>query len=73
MTQVCCPSCRLRLTRAAAAYLVACPSCGEPLQSVPSAEEILGYRLVTDDDRTDALPQAVAVALPFDPPGPEPR
>src|SRR3954471_10472811 len=65
MTQVCCPSCGLRFARAAAAYLVACPSCGEPPQPVPSAEHVLGFRLVSDDDRSDSLPVAVAVALPL--------
>ena len=63
MTQVCCPSCRLRFTRAAAAYLVACPDCGEPPQPVVRAEDILGFRLVSDDDRSDSLPVALAIAL----------
>jgi hypothetical protein len=39
---------------------------------VHSAELIVGYRLVADE-RTDALPAAVAVALPIDQPGREPR
>lgn len=67
MTQVCCPSCRLRFTRAAAAYLVACPECGQPPQPVPSAERVVGFRLVADDydyDDSDVAPAAIAVALP---------
>jgi len=67
MTHACCPSCRLRFTRAAAAHLVACPSCGEPTRSVASGLT-LGYRLLTDDDRTGTLPMAVAVALPIERP-----
>jgi hypothetical protein len=69
MTQVCCPGCRLRFTRAAAAYLVACPYCGEPPQPVLSAERVLGFRLVSDDDRSDSLPVARAIALPIPTPG----
>jgi hypothetical protein len=64
MTQVCCPSCRLRFTRATAAYLVACPQCGEPPRPVAD-ERALGFRLLTDDDRSEALPHAVAVAMPI--------
>ena len=69
MTQVCCPSCRLRFTRAAAAYLAACPDCGEPPQPVLSAESVLGFRLVSDDYRPESLPEARAVSLPIPPPG----
>lgn len=65
MTQACCPSCRLRFSREVAAYLVACPDCGEPPQPVLSAEHVLGFRLVSDDDRSDSLPVALAVALPI--------
>jgi hypothetical protein len=65
MTHLCCPSCRLRFARAAAAYLVACPDCGEPPQPVLSAERVLGFRLVSDDARSDSLPVALAVALPI--------
>jgi predicted amidophosphoribosyltransferase len=72
MTQACCPSCRLRFTRAAAAHLDACPLCGEPIQAVPSAAHLLGFRLISDDDRSDSLPQAVAVALPDPDPGTTP-
>ena len=67
MTQVCCPSCRLRFTRAAAAYLVACPECGRPPHPAPNAERVVGFRLASDDcdyDDSDVVPVAVAVALP---------
>ena len=64
MTQVCCPGCRLRFTGAAAAYLVACPQCGELLQPIPSAEAIIGFRRFADDEFPDAVPEAVAIALP---------
>jgi hypothetical protein len=69
MTHVCCPSCRLRFTRSAAAYLVACPLCGGPPRPVSSAELALGFRLLSDDDGLDELPQAVAVVMPVPPPG----
>jgi hypothetical protein len=69
MTQVCCPSCRLRFTRAAAAYLVACPGCGEPPQTIDRAEATIGFRLAPRDDLPDELLQAVAVALPVHDPG----
>jgi hypothetical protein len=65
MTQVCCPSCRLRFAPAVAAYLVACPHCGKPPQPVLSAERVLGFRLVSDDERFASLPVALAVALPI--------
>jgi predicted nucleic acid-binding Zn-ribbon protein len=72
MTHACCPSCGLRFTTAAAAYLLACPECGGPPQRVPSAEHVLGFRLWTDDDCRDALPQAVAVATRIHAPAMEP-
>lgn len=65
MTQVCCPSCRLRFTRAAASYLEACPACGEPPQPVRSAADVLGFRLVSDRDGAGSLPDALAVSLPI--------
>lgn len=71
MTQVCCPSCRLRFNRAAAAYLVSCPQCGAPLLPV-ATEHVLGFQLLTDDDRSETLPHAIAVALPVDRPGSDP-
>jgi hypothetical protein len=65
MTQVCCPSCRLRFTRATAAHLVACPECGAPPEPVLSAERVIGFRLASGiDELSDTLPIAVAVALP---------
>jgi hypothetical protein len=64
MTQVCCPSCRLRFTRAAGAYLVACPQCGKPTHPIASPEQVIGLRLFAHDDFPDAFPQAVAVAIP---------
>jgi hypothetical protein len=65
MTHVCCPSCRLRFNRAAAATLTACPQCGEPPHAVFSAELALGLRLYVHDDRAevDAPSETIAVAL----------
>jgi len=67
MTHVCCPSCRLRFTAAAAARLEACPGCGEPPQFA-SAEGTVGFRLVTQHDHREALPAAIAVAMRTDAP-----
>jgi len=64
MTHVCCPSCRLRFAPGAAACLVACPECAEPLQPIASLELSLGYRLVRFDELFDPLPAAVAVSMP---------
>ena len=65
MTHAYCPSCGVRFTRATAVHLAACPTCGGLLQSAPSAEHIVGYRLaapVADDyDPLHAI--AVAMAL----------
>ena len=69
MTHVCCPSCRLRFTPAAAAYLVACPQCGEPPQTVAGAQRIFGFRLFEPQDPAPALPEALAVSMPV----PDPR
>lgn len=66
MTHAYCPSCGVRFTRATAAHLAACPTCGGLPQSAPSAEHLLGYSLATPvDDDLDAVHSiAVAVALP---------
>jgi hypothetical protein len=63
MTQVCCPGCRLRFSGAVAAYLVACPECGEPPEQVTSAARVLGFRLVSDAYGKDTLPIALTAAL----------
>jgi len=66
MTRVSCPSCRLRFTSAAAAFLTTCPVCGDELQPVASAEAILGYRLFEPFETESVLPMAGEVALPID-------
>jgi hypothetical protein len=63
MTQLCCPRCRLRFTPAAAAYIVACPECGEPPQQITS-QSALGFRLLGPEDLPIELPQAAALAIP---------
>ena len=65
MTHVCCPGCRLRFAPADAAYLEACPRCGEPPESAPTAERALGFRLYAPADDLQELPVALAAALDF--------
>lgn len=64
MTHVCCPSCRLRFTRAAAAHLVACPECGGPPQTIPHAAQAVGFRLAPTGDLPDESPIALAIEMP---------
>lgn len=73
MNNVCCADCRLRFTPAATAHLVACPECGESLQPIPTAAELLGFRLYTPDEAPELWLQARAAALEIpDPSGSTP-
>lgn len=65
MTHVGCPSCSLRFTTAAAAYLVACPECGRPPQPIGGAEAVVGFKLFVVEDVPQELPEAVAVSIPI--------
>jgi len=65
MTRACCPSCRLRFSRPAAAHLTNCPKCGARLRVGNAAAETLGYRLFDVADTPRELPIAVEVALPM--------
>ncbi len=69
MTRACCPDCRLRFTAAAAAYLAACPVCGEPPQTLAGLESVVGFRLFRLEEPTHSLPQGVAVSIPILDPG----
>src|SRR5579859_4300717 len=69
VTHVCCPYCRLRFTPAAAAYLVACPECGEPHQTVSGHAGLVGFRLFTLEDVPHSLPEAAALSIPIPDPG----
>jgi hypothetical protein len=69
MTHACCPSCRIRFTPAAAAYLAACPECGGRPQACDGLQGIVGFRLFRLEDAPDLLPEAVAVSLPIPDPG----
>jgi len=54
----------LRFTPAAAAYLVACPECGQPPEPIVGAEGVIGFRLFVPADVPHELPEAVAVSIP---------
>lgn len=71
MTHICCPQCRLRFTTAAAAYITACPECGESPQPIASLERTFGFRLVGPEDLPREPPYATAVSIPL--PDPEAR
>jgi hypothetical protein len=62
MTHVCCPRCRLRFTPAAA-YISACPQCGDAPQAIVSLEGTFGFRLVGPEDLSEVFLDAVAVSL----------
>ena len=64
MTPVCCPSCRLRFTPAAVAYIPMCPECGGPLERIASLERAVGFRMFGPHDMPHSLPAAVAVSIP---------
>jgi hypothetical protein len=70
-THLCCPRCRLRFTPAAAAYITACPECGETPQPVASLELTFGFRLLGTEDIPQDVPYATAVSIAL--PRPETR
>jgi hypothetical protein len=72
MARSCCPSCRLRFSRATAAHLRSCPFCAAPVHLLP-ASAILGFSLVAIDPLLDdepAIAETVALLPPsaFTPP-----
>jgi hypothetical protein len=73
MTHGCCPSCRLRFTPAVAAHLDACPGCGEPPLLIQGAEQLIGLRLVTQDELIGPAALAVAVAAAIPPAASDPK
>jgi predicted amidophosphoribosyltransferase len=63
-----CPGCRLRFTPDLAAYLPACPVCGEPLKSLAGTDQAVGLRLFSlhdmhPPDDTHPPPDALALAV----------
>jgi hypothetical protein len=62
-THLCCPPCRLRFTPAAAAYINACPECGDSPQPIASLELTFGFRLVGPEDLPHELPWATALSI----------
>ncbi|MEP6952717.1 MAG: hypothetical protein ABI950_01495 [Solirubrobacteraceae bacterium] len=63
MTRACCHSCQLRFTPAAAASVVACPICDQPLDRTARAGTLLGFRLHDAGDALPELPGVIAAAL----------
>ena len=64
-THVCCLRCRLNFTPAAAAYITACPECGDSPQPIAILQPIIGFRLVGPEDLPHELPYATAVSVTF--------
>jgi hypothetical protein len=69
MSYVCCSPCRLRFTPAGAAYITACPECGNSPQPIATLERTLGFRLVGPEDLPHELPRASAIAITYRKPG----
>ena len=69
MRNVCCARCRLRFTPAAAAYITACPECGDSPQPIAGLESTFGFRLVGPEDLPHELPDATVTAITFPEPG----
>lgn len=65
-THHCCTHCRLRFTPAVAAYITACPECGDPPEPIASLDLTFGFRLVGPEDLPHELPYVAArsIALP---------
>jgi hypothetical protein len=70
-THLCCPACRLRFTPTVAAYINACPECGDLPQPIAALERTFGFRLVGPEDLPHDPPYATAVSVRL--PIPEPR
>lgn len=68
-THLCCAHCRLRFTPAAAAYITACPVCGDPPQPIASLELTFGFRVLGPEDVPHELPHATAVSIALPKPG----
>jgi hypothetical protein len=62
MTQITCPSCRLRFVRDPAVHLDACPRCAEPLVRTSSARAALGYPLFDDASAAEVSPARTGYA-----------
>ena len=59
----------MRFTAAAAAYISACPECGDSPQAITSLEGTLGFRLVGPEDLPHELSYATAVSITLPEPG----
>ncbi len=68
-THLCCPRCRLRFTPQAAAYIIACPECGDSPQPIARLELTFGFRVIGPEDLPHELPDATAVCIALPRPG----
>jgi hypothetical protein len=66
---LCCAQCRLRFSPAAAAYIMACPECGERPKPIPRLELAFGFRLIGPEDLPQELPYATARSIALPEPG----
>jgi hypothetical protein len=67
VSRVCCPTCRLRFSPLAEAYLTSCPECGAQPTPVDNPESLVGFRLLDPVDIPHILPEALEVSLPVPP------
>jgi hypothetical protein len=68
-THLCCPQCRLRFTPSVAAYVIACPECGDSPQPIARLELTFGFRVIGPEDLPHELPYATAVSVALPRPG----
>jgi hypothetical protein len=59
-----CANCRVRFTRAEAAYLGACPVCDRPIGQFASLDQFIGFPLHSPEPLTSPPATAVAISLP---------
>lgn len=59
-----CADCRLRFTRAEAAHLGNCPGCAQPIGQFANLDQLIGFRLHTQEPLNPPQGTAVEISLP---------